>query len=100
MSRRQILPAPMAVDLLDAIGAEARRRGVSVERLIDEAMVAELPELVAEVVRAALSAEVTPDAATPPALTGGATDNLTERVVTRSIPLGGPITGPPGDAAN
>lgn len=100
MSRRQILPAPMPADLLDAIGAEARRRGVSVGRLVDETLVAELPELVAEVVRSALAAEVAPGAATPPVGTGGATNISTGATVMRSVSPRDPEIGARGDGAN
>lgn len=99
MTRRRVLPMTAPSDLLDALDVAAKRRGTSVERFIDEALVAELPALVAEVVRAALSAEVSPDAATPPVGTSGATNDMTGDTVTASILPGDLDNEAPGRGA-
>jgi hypothetical protein len=53
------MAARLPVDLLDALDAEARRRGVSTEALVDELLVTTLPVVLAEAAEARLRHSLT-----------------------------------------
>jgi len=79
---RQVLRATLPIDLLDQLDEEAQRRGIPVDRLVEDLLVNEIPRTLAEAARDRLTTSLriarAPDAATPPGLPEGATTTTTD----------------------
>jgi len=85
---RQVLRATLPIDLLDQLEEEAQRRGIPVDRLVEDLLVNEIPRTLAEAARDRLATSLriarAADAATPPL--GGVANTLTSTQVAPMLP--------------